>query len=38
MKKIVIIVVIAVVVIGLVAYGVTQSQRNAVAVQTGPVM
>ena len=38
MKKILIIVAIAVVVIGLVVYGVTQSQRNAVAVQTGPVV
>src|SRR5438128_2649599 len=37
MKKIIIIAVIAVVVIGLVVFGVTQSQRNAVAVQTGPV-
>ncbi|MCU1309750.1 MAG: secretion protein HlyD [Candidatus Angelobacter sp.] len=37
MKKIVIIVVIVVVVIGIVAFTVTQSQRNAVAVQTGPV-
>ena len=38
MKKILIIVGIAVLVIGLVAYGVTQSQRNAVAVQTSPVV
>src|SRR5882724_13510797 len=37
MKKIVIIAVIVVAVIGIVAFTVTQSQRNAVAVQTGPV-
>src|SRR6266481_3887023 len=37
MKKIVILVVIVVVVVGIVAFTVTQSQRNAVAVQTGPV-
>jgi HlyD family secretion protein len=37
MKKIVIIVVIVLVVIGVVTFTVTQSQRNAVAVQTGPV-
>src|SRR5437879_3469561 len=37
MKKIVIIVVIVLAVIGIVAFTVTQSQRNAVAVQTGPV-
>ena len=35
MKKIVIIAVIVVAVIGIVAFTVTQSQRNAVAVQTG---
>src|SRR6185312_11898094 len=38
MKKIIIIAVIAIAVVGLVAYGVTQSQRNAVSVQTGPVL
>src|SRR3954471_8026051 len=38
MKKIIIIAVIAILVVGLVAYGVTQSQRNAVSVQTGPVL
>jgi HlyD family secretion protein len=37
MKKIVIIVVIVLAVVGIVAFTVTQSQRNAVAVQTGPV-
>ena len=38
MKKIIIIAVIAIAVVGLVAFGVTQSQRNAISVQTGPVV
>ena len=37
MKKIILIVVIALAVVGMIAYGVTQSSRNAIAVQTGPV-
>src|SRR5438445_10777582 len=38
MKKIILIVVAVRAVAGMVYYGVTQSQRNAVAVQTGPVV
>src|SRR5437868_12021555 len=38
MKKIILIVVAVLAVAGMVYYGVTQSQRNAVAVQTGPVV
>ncbi len=38
MKKIIIIAVIAIVVVGVIAFGVTQSQRNAIAVQTGPAV